>query len=160
MDESLAEASKRTFLSVAPLSVLSAPNSQFDGLSVLTLREPLSGSELGIVNLTSAESVYAWIAQECGIYDATSCEAPSDFQTVLTKDTERFEPTRKRSRKGSRKVYKERQTRRQFYVDYGHPGGSAHLEVFNEHGEHLGVADIDGGVLDESKKVAGRKFRP
>jgi hypothetical protein len=103
--------------------------------------------------------VQEWIAQQKGHFDPDANLVPRDFQTVLEKAPARFRRTGKVERRFSRRVFEETATGRLFYVDEGHPGHSAHLEVFDANRQHVGTADIKTGTVDTTKKVNGRELR-
>ena len=65
---------------------------------------------------------------------------------------------RTRFRYKARAIYRELDRPRFWYVDEGHPGPSAHLEVFSFSGEHLGEATVLG-VLDTTKADQDKKLR-
>lgn len=90
-------------------------------------------------------------------YDVEAPRSPRDWETALV-DSIRFEQTGRFELLGRRRVFRERDTGRMFYVDDAHSGPAAHLEVFDENGDHLGVADLQGS-LKQGSQVAGRKFR-
>jgi hypothetical protein len=75
------------------------------------------------------------------------------------KAPDRFRVTGKLERRFRRKVFEEIATHRLHYVDEGHPGISAHLEVFSATGEHLGTADIATGELNIANRVNGRTLK-
>jgi hypothetical protein len=83
-------------------------------------------------------------------------DPPSDGETVLRQQPDRFERTGRFERRG-RSVYREVATRRYFYVDSLHVGPRAHLEVFCARGNHVGTANLQG-VVDESTRVHGRRI--
>lgn len=88
-------------------------------------------------------------------YDYSSKEPPADCQTILS-DTKRFERTGRPYQQG-RKVYQEIETKYYWYVDNMHFGESAHLEVFDSNGVHLGESDLSGNIdrmkIDTFKKL-------
>lgn len=87
--------------------------------------------------------------------------APQDKETCL-RNALRFERTHRCNRGETvcRRIYREKASGRLFCVDGGHTReGRAELEVFDKHGQHLGTADLETGVLDPSKKEKGRKIR-
>jgi hypothetical protein len=82
-------------------------------------------------------------------YNLESREPPLDSQTVL-RDSRRFQKTNLQ-RQGGRALYRETETNLVWYVDNLHFGASAHLEVFDSTGQHIGEADIEHGNLDHSR---------
>lgn len=82
--------------------------------------------------------------------------APRDFQTVLQKAPHR---SGRVERRFSRRIFEEIATGRLYYVDEGHPGHSAHLELFSPNREHLGTADIVNGTLNAADRIAGRMLK-
>jgi hypothetical protein len=160
LDESLSEAAERKLAHAGEaVSVLSAPGSAFHDKRLVTVSKLSSGQAVQLRNASSVEAVTEWIVSERGHYDPSSQSAPRDFQTVLLKAPNRFRVTAKRDRGFSRRVFEEIATGRLYYVDEGHVGHSAHLEVFSANGEHLGKADINTGELDPGGQVNGRKLK-
>jgi hypothetical protein len=160
IDESLSEAAERKLAQAADaVSVLSAPNSAFQNKRLLTVSKLSSGQTIELRNATSVETVTQWIVLERGHYNLDSQSAPRDFQTVLIKDPARFRATGRVERRFSRRVFGEIATGRLYYVDEGHVGNSAHLEVFSANGEHLGTAEINTGELDVTAQVNGRSLK-
>jgi len=160
IDESLSEAAERARTN-EPLSVaaISAFNSTFGNRLRLNVSSTAwNGVHVELLNATAVAAAREFIAQRRGHYDRMSRVAPRDFQTILEKDTQRFLRTGRTERRG-RRIFQENQTRRFYYVDDAHNGHVAHLEVFSEDGEHMGIADVDTGVLDDSGRVEGRILR-
>lgn len=77
----------------------------------------------------------------------------------VSSDPDRFRATGRMERRFSRRIFQEIATGRLYHVDEGHPGHSAHLEVFSATLEHLGAADINTGLLDATERVEGRRLR-
>jgi hypothetical protein len=160
IDESLCEAAERARANL-PLSVaaISTLDSVFgDRLQLRVSSGTWNGVQVELRNATALAVAREFIAQRRGQYDRTSHASPRDFQTILERDTARFLRSGRVERRG-RRIFQEIETRRFYYVDDAHDGHVAHLEVFSESGEHLGIADIDTGVLDESRRVEGRRLR-
>lgn len=82
-------------------------------------------------------------------YDNNSSIPPTDEQTIL-RNSNRFQVTMLSPYNG-RKIYREVQVNRYWYVDNLHYGGAAHLEVFDLQGKHLGEANLTGD-LDATKR--------
>lgn len=78
------------------------------------------------------------------IYDDTGSCPPKDSQTILNNNNRFVATTLPPQRK--RIVYREKTTGCYWYVDQTSAGKSAHLEVFNKRGEHIGVASLDGNI--------------
>src|SRR5713101_1401402 len=160
LDESLSEAAERKLAQAAEaVSLLSAPESAFHNKTLITVSKLSSGQAVELRNASSIETITQWIICERWYYNPNSQSAPRDFQTVLIKELGRFRATGKVERRFSRRVFEEIATNRLYYVDGGHPGHSAHLEVFSANGEHLGIADINGGELDVTARVEGRLLK-
>jgi hypothetical protein len=160
LDESLSEAAERKLAQAAEaVSVLSAPDSAFRDKRLVTVSKLSSGQAVELRNASSVEAVMQWIVSERGYYDLNSQSAPLDFQTVLVKDPGRFHGTGRRDRRFSRRIFEEIATGRLYYVDDGHPGHSAHLEVFSANREHLGRADINTGAVDFTTRENGRTLK-
>lgn len=81
-------------------------------------------------------------------YLPSAKEPPTDPETILI-DSARFTLTAKRNQ--SRKVHFEIKTGRYWCVDNLHYGISAHLEVFDSTGNHLGEANIASGELNTDR---------
>lgn len=159
-DESLSEAAERKLAQAAEaVAVLSAPGSAFRSQRLISISKLSSGEDVELRNASSVEVVRQWIVSERGHYSVTSQSAPRDFQTVMIKEPDRFRATGKRERMFSRTVFKEIATNWLYYVDEGHVGHKAHLEVFSPNGEHLGTADLNTGTLDVTSRVNGRRLR-
>lgn len=157
-DESVCEAAEWKFRSSeSEPGMLSADDSNFADKSTFRVRNAIA-AEVELPNSVTVEAVRTWIARQRGYFDPALNLAPRDSQTILEKDPVRFHRTGRVQYVGGkyRRVYEEANTRRQFYVDEGHPGHSAHLEVFDADGSHLGEADITTGTLDPSKREPGR----
>jgi hypothetical protein len=159
-DETLSEAAERKLVETGEaVSLLSAPESIFAQRASLSVSKLSSGQVAQLGNASSIDTVRQWISAERGNYDPNSQSAPRDFQTILTREPTRFRATGKVERRYSRRVFEEAGTGRLYYVDEGHTGHSAHLEVFSAQGEHLGEAEIDTGDLNERLRVAGRRLK-
>jgi hypothetical protein len=159
LDESLAEAAERKFRDTDDeVSVISAADSAFASLDRVEIQKLVSGDLTHVMNIVSIDRVRAWIADQPGFYDRTSLFPPKDHQTVLEKQSERFIPTKHRELSG-RRIFREANTARQYYVDNLHRGLDAHLEVFDAGGSHLGEADVDSGTLVPRTAVKGRVLR-
>jgi hypothetical protein len=157
-DETTAEAAERTVdAAETPVVLLSAADSNFAGLDSLAITR--NGESLQPFIALSVERIQRHLAEIFGQYDTNTKTAPRDFQTVLGKDAYRFVYTGKVERRLGRRVYIERPTGRYFYVDEGHPGPTAHLEVFSSIFAHLGTADVNTGALNPAARVAGRWLR-
>ncbi len=87
------------------------------------------------------------------VYPDDAQDPPTDRQTVL-RDSTRFSKSGKPSVQG-RRVYFESPTGRFWHVDNFHRRRSAHLEVYDGAGVHIGEATLDGS-LDPSKAKPGR----
>jgi hypothetical protein len=101
------------------------------------------------------ETLEEWAAARRYIpcpYPPLALDPPRDDQTILV-DASRFERTGRRVQ--GRKVYRERISKRLWYVDNLHYGARAELEVFDASGRHIGIANIHG-VVDESRQKPGR----
>jgi hypothetical protein len=155
-DESICEAAERQIRDDAlSTSILSAADSVFRDQDRVSVSKVATGQQIQLRALTSLPMVKQWIGEQKGYYDPRSSAAPRDFQTILG-TSPRFRATGKVERRFSRRVFEEIGTGRLFYVDEGHPGHSAHLEVFSPTYEHLGTADINTGEIDVSQRKDGR----
>ncbi|PZR75263.1 MAG: hypothetical protein DLM73_05760 [Chthoniobacterales bacterium] len=160
-DESASEAAERKLRNAAlEILLFSVADSAFGGVQTVQIKlKAASAAVVSLPNLSNSPDLSRWLSQQHGYYDPDSPAAPRDFQTVLEQAPARFTFTGKLERRFSRCVYLENKTRRFFYVDEGHPGKSAHLEVYSATEDHLGTARIDSGLLDPSTRVKGRKLR-
>ena len=154
----VAEIKRRNVEVIAGL--LSAPDSQFGNNSLIRLKKANEVNWVEVQNSESVESIRSWIAQQRGFFDPGLNTAPKDYQTILEKAPHRFQRTGRTQKVAGkyRRIYRENETARLFYVDEGHPGGSAHLEVFDSVGNHLGEASIVTGDIDYSKADAKKKI--
>lgn len=84
-------------------------------------------------------------------YSLASKDPPRDEQTILVSAT-RF--VLKTQIVQGRKIYRELNTGYYWYVDNFHSGASAHLEVFDNTGRHLGEADLQGNINLEKRDPA------
>lgn len=151
-DASLCEAAERKFLNGnLAVGVVSAADSAFAHNNQLRVSKNNVGQVALLPNGITTDAVLHWLAHQRGHYDRTSASAPKDFQTVLVKDAARFRRTHRVEPGFSRRIYEDVQTGQLLYVDEGHPGHSAHLEVFDADGNHVGEADIVMGAVDTSK---------
>lgn len=157
-DDSLCEAAERQLLSQSFVGTISASDSMFSHVSALHITKDTTQEVAEVSNATAVTVVEQWMSQERGYYDPASRAAPADFQTVLVKDGARFSRTNRMCSVAgkNRHIFVEVETGYLYYVDEGHCGYAAHLEVFDSNGDHLGEADIAGGELDVEKKVQGR----
>jgi hypothetical protein len=160
-DESICEAAEQKLRhNESDIGLLSAADSEFGSRDQVLLSKDVTTQEAELRNSASITMVKRWIAEQRGYYDPSSSSAPRDFQTILEKAPERFRPTGKVERRFSRKIFQEIATGNLYYVDEGHPGHSAHLEVFSPNGkQHLGIADIDTGEINEFERVKGRQLK-
>lgn len=89
-------------------------------------------------------------------YDYTTQTPPTDEQTILS-DTIRFKLSSLPLCAG-RKIYREVQANRYWYVDNLHYGYAAHVEVFDLQGRHIGEASLDGKIdltkQDQQKRIS------
>lgn len=159
-DESMAEATERRHQDqAATVGLLSAADSRFGDARQVQVSKEGWPDAVALWNASSLQAIRSWISEQRGYYDRNSTVAPKDFQTVLGKQPGRFVPTSHRERRLTRRVYREVESNRLYYVDDSHFGRVAHLEVFSAAGVHVGVADIDTGDLDAEGRVEGRVLR-
>jgi hypothetical protein len=159
-DQSICEATERKIRdNRLSASVVSSADSAFSDRYQISVSKDATGQQIELRGLTSTAMVGRWISEQRGYYDPASTAAPKDFQTVLIKEPDRFRGTSKIERRGSRRVFEERDTWRLYYVCDAHPGNSAHLEVFCRNNHHLGKADINTGIIDASQRINGRTLK-
>lgn len=129
---------------------------EFDSPEISVKR--LSDSKsMPLPNALNIDAIRSWLAKLAPSYSPSATVPPTDKETILVKDINRFKKSSRHERNG-RRIYLETASGRQFYVDNLHFGRSAHLEVFDAEGNHLGTADISGGGIDPSKAENGRKL--
>lgn len=159
-DVSLCEAAGRKYRDATEaVVVVSAADSAFGAEGLLRVYMSESEIPAELRNSTTLAKLREWIAGQREYYDRTSAEVPRDFQTVLEKDPTRFRRTGKRERRSKRQIFEEVTTGRLYYVDSLHYGRAAHIEVWSRTLEHLGIADLETGTLDESERVPERVLR-
>lgn len=116
-------------------------------------REELQNDESRKVYNFKVEDYHTYFVSELGVlvHNAeqyiTENRVPKDKETVL-KDKDQYKRTNY-TEKGA-KVYKG-EDGNYYYRDTMHGGKSAHLEVFDKQGNHLGEANPLTGILDTSK---------
>ncbi|RRK00193.1 hypothetical protein Ga0100230_019720 [Opitutaceae bacterium TAV3] len=158
-DESLAEAAEVGLQRAPDTGIVSASSSIHFSEGSIVITKTATRQVSKLKNVISLENIQRWVSQQRGYYDPRSKSAPKDFQTVLVKNPTRFRKTGNFYRGSDRRIYQEIETGHLFYVDDAHPGRSAHLEVFDSDGNHLGIADIHAGVIDSAQKVPGRTIK-
>jgi len=161
-DDSVCEAAERVHQDKeVPLTLVSDENSRFGKDPLVKVERQGWEVSTCVENLFSHEALREWICRHGDSYDPTSHAAPNDCQTIIAKAVERFRRTGRMSLVAGkyRRIYEEQETLNHYYVDEGHPGYSAHLEVFDSQGRHLGEACIDTGRLKAGTKVKGRTLR-
>ena len=136
--------------------LLNFPQSKFAGLSLLEITKndlPL----LPLDCLDNQDTLIRWLNEQLQLdrfnYDIASSVPPMDRQTVLI-DNARFRATT--YVKKGRRVYLEQTTQNYWYIDSLHYGPSAHLEIFDHTGNHIGEAALDGtfiGKKDATKRL-------
>lgn len=157
-ETSLAELAERTLRDHEILAILiNFPMSKYrDKLQLCVTKNELHSCDLNCVE--EMTRMADWLGHVLNLrntqYDYNSGDPPRDQQTVL-RDASRFQRTRQLE--AGRKVYKEVDTGRYWYVDNLHNGQAAHLEVFDIHGLHLGEASLDG-VIDNDKQDSNKKI--
>lgn len=156
-DETLAEAGRRAGIAETPVLLLTSEGSAFDGRATLDLARNAVTVQVALA--TTEEQIRAYLAAQPGQYDPTAGRVPQDSETVLAKNPARFTYIGKVEFRRKRRVYEETGTGRLFHVDNGHPGQSAHLEVYTGTRVHVGTADIHEGTVDTSTCRAGRRLR-
>lgn len=107
-----------------------------------------------IDGLDSQEGLHHWISLKFPSYSNNSNYTPRDNQTIFD-DKERFRKTSKIFQ--GRNIYVELLTGNYWYVDNLHLGKSAHFEVFDKRGKHIGEANLDGDI-DIRKRDPNKKL--
>lgn len=150
---SLAEASERKLQNTdLTIILLNFIQSAFSGHSQVNIKKNQSDS-VQLPCFEKNDSLLTFIQSLPTYYNLESKDPPRDIQTIL-RNTERFEVVEGKFYDG-RKIYKEKRTNYYWYVDNFHYGESAHLEVFDRHGYHLGEATLNGELdykLKDTKK--------
>lgn len=158
-DTSMAELAERKILEAQLIGMLvNFPRSRFANCSsALVIKNEEDHIDLDCVE--DKASLNNWLEKALQLssleYDDSSKFPPTDKQTIL-RDTSKFNIT-SLAFQGGRRVYKELETNYYWYVDSFHYGKSAHLEVFNSRGRHLGEADLEG-QLDFKKSDPTKKL--
>lgn len=161
-DTTLAEVAERRLRNIGTVRVvLNFSGSSFAGLGALTILKGEPGEEVEEVEVLCFEDADAadrWAREQLEFppYEADAVAPPQDQQTVL-RDVGRFRRTS--SRYDGRRVFREIDTGRYWYVDNSHFGQGAHLEVFEPNGQHLGTASLTGEFRPEGRE-AGRRLSP
>jgi hypothetical protein len=160
---SLAELAERVFQQQdLPCFLVNFAESRFSGSKQIEIDRQGNTDPANTIVLDAVESfemLEEWAAARHYIpcpYPMPSRYPPQDDQTILI-DSARFERT-KRIVQG-RRVFRERDTGRLWYVDNLHTGARAELEVFDANGNHIGVANVDGAI-DESRRKRDRHIDP
>jgi len=159
-DTSMAELAERKLLKTDLLGLLlNLDNSKFSNFKETEVtKNKIDKSVLDCID--TKENFTNWICDkispDCFGYDTSSNLPPSDLQTIL-KDGQRFRKT-SLPKQGGRTVFEESNTRYNWYVDSFHTGDSAHIEVFDRQGNHIGEANLLG-VIDTSKNDSRKKLR-
>jgi hypothetical protein len=107
-----------------------------------------------IDGLDNQEGLRHWIGLKFPSYSNNSTYTPRDNQTIFD-DKERFRKTSKIFQ--GRNIYVELLTGNYWYVDNLHLGKSAHFEVFDKRGKHIGEANLDGDI-DIRKRDPNKKL--
>ena len=124
-DQSLCEYAERKMRCTEDLLLmLSAPDSPFGIANQLVVERVSDGSSAVIPNLTTCRQLKSGLPHFPSRNDRTSSVAPTEIpQTILLKDLNRFERTGIIERRGTRRVFRERESGNLYYVDNGHAGG-------------------------------------
>ncbi|WP_413522447.1 hypothetical protein [Photobacterium phosphoreum] len=154
--DTLAECAELTLLNKKKIIAFVALREDED-TSISVIKESDSGHQDTIqVNLADINvDVNSWIDAQYNVsdffYDPESINPPTDKQSYL-KDSSRFNKTSYKNQ--GRTVYCCNLTRKLHAIDNLHYGLSAHAEVWDRFGNHLGEANLDGhpvGNADPSK---------
>ncbi len=132
--------------------------SKFMGFSTIPI-EKNDEQEIELDCIENKKLLEEWLEENFNLtafeYDYSFDRVPTDKQTIL-KDKSRFKAASK-PLQGGRKVFLEVSTKYYWYVDSLHKGKGAHLEVFDNNGNHIGEADLDGNISfeknDPEKKI-------
>ncbi|MDD4971047.1 MAG: hypothetical protein PHT07_16590 [Paludibacter sp.] len=129
-----------------PDSILSKHNA----LLIFTVKNTPIGTKT-ISCVDSVSLFEEWIDQNIDnivfSYDKSSYNPPSDNQTCLRSKI-RFVET-SRSFHG-RKIFVEKRTGYNWYVDSLHHGGKSHIEVFDENNKFVGEANLEGVLVKKT----------
>lgn len=151
-ETSMAELAERTFRNTTLVGTLfNFPKSRYAGRDTICVTKNNSDAR-DLQCVEERLGMATWLSSVLQLrdlsYDYHSPQPPNDERTVL-RDRVRFARTNQIN--GGRRVYKEVETGYYWYVDNLHFGTSAHLEVFDPCGMHIGEADVQG-TLDETKR--------
>lgn len=160
-DRSAAELAERKVIGgTSPCALLNFQGSALAGQQVIRIvKNGLTAIDLDCIE--SVQNVREWTTRyytilngPTNVYDYFSTVPPTDNQTVL-RQAERFARTHKVEQ--GRTVYREKGTGHYWYVDNLHCALRSHIEVYDQLGNHIGEADLngnlDGGRVDTTKKI-------
>jgi hypothetical protein len=160
-DRSAAELAERKFIEgTSPCALLNFQGSAIAGQQVISvIKNGLTTIDLDCIE--NVQNLSEWTTRYCTIlngptnaYDFSSADPPTDNQTVL-RQAGRFVRTHKVEQ--GRTVYREKRTGYYWCVDNLHNGLRSHIEVFDQLGDHIGEADLNGS-LDFGKKDTTKKI--
>ena len=159
-DTSLAELAERQLRNVVLLGLLvNFPESKFsDKKTIDVIKNGNKTSTITLDCIGNRKELEDWFATNLQFkeYDINSNIPPTDAETVL-RDASQFQKTKFVEQ--GRYVYEELETGYYWYVDNLHYGRSAHLEVFDTRGRHVGESNLIGEI-DTSKQKKERQFIP
>ena len=140
--------------------VASFPRAGFDVAKIAITKDKIT--TIQATNVTSYDG-FSGLLVNNGIltkYDKKSKSAPTDEQSVLTKDPD-FVCTGKRetATKKKRFVYFRKSKKEYWYIDGAHPDGNAHYEVFNHDGSFKGEHSFFDENLDNVRLPGSKKNR-
>lgn len=153
-DTSMAEVTERRLRDVTLYAcLLNMSGSPMDGGTSVEVVKG-EGDPIPVTCACAETELEYWLRQVGMVpdYMPDATEPPRDEQTCL-RDVNFYEPTN--FVYDGRRVYRHIVRKDLYYVDNLHCGKEAHLEVFDKHGRHKGIASLDGQV-DQSKRKSGR----
>lgn len=137
--------------------LINLPNSSFGNNSEVQVTKNGQNAK-SISQINSIEGWINYLKSHLSIapYTADAKHPPLDEQTILV-DTNLFEPTGRREQ--GRVRYRRKENGEIWYVDNGHYGLSAHLEVFDATGVHIGKCKIDDITTFVNHPTPGRTIK-
>ncbi len=157
-----------TETSMAELAERKLLNKKLNGVLLNFINSPLPNGEPALVLKNEEQEVFLDSFDETEAFEqwlgkispsaSTEYSAnapPTDGQTIL-RDASRFEPIKKRFQ--GRQIYRELVTKNFWYVDNEHFGRSAHIEIFDKRGKHIGEASLEGDFIPDTR-VKGRDIK-
>ena len=133
--------------------LINFPNSTFGSRAVSITKNGANAKLIEQIESEEEWNNYLKTHTQVKPYTENDIQPPMDEQTILV-NTDIFEPTKRREQ--GRIRYRKKDNGEIWYVDNGHYGKSAHLEVFDAEGIHIGICKIDDMNSFVNKPKPGR----